>query len=242
MTAARGREPSRSADDVPAGAYQVLAVVFLATVVISLSSTMLTIALPSMAADLDATASGTGWALTAYLLTNTASMMLMGQVADAVDRRQMLVGGLALFTVTSAGLALADEVGQVVVLRAVQGVGAAMLLCNAVAVLVTVFPGRLLGRAMGVPADRAGRVNAVRVTLQSTSLALATAMSLALAVAFVGPAAAESFVSGDAAALTAADVDGIVLGHRLLFGVFAMLVVAGAAVTAASPRRARQPR
>ncbi|MBC9735195.1 MFS transporter [Nocardioides marmotae] len=476
-------------EDVPAGAYQVLAVVFLATVVISLSSTMLTIALPSIAADLDATASGTGWALTAYLLTNTASTMLMGQVADSVDRRRMFLAGLTVFTVTSAALSLADSVPVLVALRATQGIGAAMLLCNAVAVLVAIFPGRLLGRAMGVylagfsiaqvagpaaggivtatigwrylfllsvpvcllalvwahralrrlpevprgrlrvdvpgnvtaalllvlllgavtvapdrgwsdpwvlgslalgiallpvlvavqlraaypvldpalfrdppfargmlagflvssprlgivvasglyfqglrgasaleaaghvtvaaggltvgalvadglarrygarpvsaisaalsvvgllvlvwavgagadgsrddaftigllvvglgtgvfhpinvssimrgvPAERAGTVNAVRVTLQSTSLALASAAAVASAVAFVGPAAAASFVSGDPAGLSAADVEGIVLGHQLLFAAFAVLVVAGGLVTVSGRGRA----
>ncbi len=142
--------PADTSHDVPAGAWSVLAVVFASTVVISLSSTMLTIALPSMAADLDASAGQTSWALTAYLLTNTASTLLMGQVADAVDRRAMFLGGIAVFTVTSVLLAYVDSVGSLVALRAAQGLGGAMLLCNAVAVLVAVFPGRLLSRAMGV--------------------------------------------------------------------------------------------
>lgn len=144
------RAPAGTSHDVPTGAWSVLAVVFASTVVISLSSTMLTIALPSMAADLDATAGQTSWALTAYLLTNTALTLLMGQVADAVDRRAMFLGGIAVFTVTSVLLAYVDTVGALVALRAVQGLGGAMLLCNAVAVLVAVFPGRLLSRAMGV--------------------------------------------------------------------------------------------
>lgn len=111
--------PADTSHDVPAGAWGVLAVVFASTVVISLSSTMLTIALPSMAADLDASAGQTSWALTAYLLINTATTLLMGQVADAVDRRAMFLGGIAVFTVTSVLLAYVGSVGALVALRAV---------------------------------------------------------------------------------------------------------------------------
>ncbi len=127
-----------------------LAVVFLATVVIALSSTMLTIALPSIAADLHASAAQTSWALVAYMLTSTSLTILMGQLADSLDRRRMFAAGLLVFTVTSLALGAAGDIWVLVVLRGVQGVGAAMLLCNAAAVLVAVFPPRLLPRAMGV--------------------------------------------------------------------------------------------
>ena len=127
-----------------------LAVVFLATVVIALSSTMLTIALPSIAADLHASAAQTSWALVAYMLTSTSLTILMGQLADSLDRRRMFAAGLLVFTVTSLALGAARDIWVLVVLRGVQGVGAAMLLCNAAAVLVAVFPPRFVPRAMGV--------------------------------------------------------------------------------------------
>jgi MFS family permease len=128
----------------------VLAVVFLATVVIALSSTMLNIALPSIAADLHASAAQTSWALVAYMLTSTLLTILMGQLADSLDRRRLFAAGLLVFTVTSLALGAAGDIWVLVALRGVQGVGAAMLLCNAAAVLVAVFPPRLLPRAMGV--------------------------------------------------------------------------------------------
>jgi len=128
----------------------VLGVVFAATVVMALSSTMLNIALPSMARDLGATAGQASAALVAYLLTNVAFTIPMGQLSDTLDRRRMFLAGLAGFTVTSVLLCLASSITQVVVLRGLQGIAAAVLLSNAVAILAAVFPHWMMPRAMAV--------------------------------------------------------------------------------------------
>lgn len=90
-----------------------------------------------------------------------------------------------------------------------------------------------------VPVERAGSVNALRVTLQSSSLSLASATTIALVVAWVEPGAAGAFVAGDPGALTAADVEHIVGGYRVLFGCFAAVVVLGAVASVAGWRGRR---
>jgi len=135
---------------VPAGAWHVLGVVFAATVVMALGSTMLNIALPTMARELGASASQANAALVAYLLTNVAFTIPMGQLADSLDRRRMFLAGLGGFLVTSVLLSVARSITDVVVLRALQGIAAAVLLSNSVAILAAVFPHRRLPRAMAV--------------------------------------------------------------------------------------------
>ena len=93
-----------------------------------------------------------------------------------------------------------------------------------------------------VPVDRAGSVNALRVTLQSTSLALASATTIALVVAWVDPAAAGSFVAGRPEALSAHDLAGIVGGYRVLFAAFAVLVLLGAAAAVSGHRASARVR
>ncbi|MGK5113218.1 MULTISPECIES: MFS transporter [unclassified Geodermatophilus] len=140
----------RETAGVPRPAWGVLAVVFVATILMSLSGTMLTIALPAVVDDLDAGSVQATWILLGYMLVNTSLLIVMGQVADSVDRRRMFLAGLALYTAASLGLGSAPTAEVFLALRAVQGVAAAALLCNAVTILAAVFPRQLLNRAMGV--------------------------------------------------------------------------------------------
>jgi MFS family permease len=148
----RGGRRRRGQDTagVPAAAWGVLAVVFVVTVLMSLSGTMLTIALPAVVDDLDASPVQASWILLGYMLVNTSLLIVMGQVADSVDRRRMFLAGLAVYTAASLGMGFAPTAGVFVALRTLQGVAAAVLLCNAVTILAAVFPRHLLNRAMGI--------------------------------------------------------------------------------------------
>ena len=134
---------------VPAG-WAVLAVVFVTTVLISLNGTMLSIALPAVVDDLDASATEATWILLGYMLVNTSLMVPMGQVADSVDRRRMFLAGLVLYTGAALGLGLAPSAELFLAARAIQGLAAAMLLANTAAIIAAVFPPQLMNRAMGI--------------------------------------------------------------------------------------------
>jgi MFS family permease len=134
---------------MPAG-WAVLAVVFVTTVLISLNGTMLTIALPAVVDDLDASATEATWVLLGYMLVNTSLMVPMGQVADSIDRRRMLLAGLLLYTGAALGMGIALSAELFLAARVVQGLAAAMLLANTAAIIAAVFRPTLMNRAMGI--------------------------------------------------------------------------------------------
>ena len=91
------------------------------------------------------------------------------------------------------------------------------------------------------PVERAGSVNAVRVMLQSSSLALASAVALSMVVGWVPQRAARDFVAGNTAALSTSDVAGVVHGYQMVFILFGGLLLLGLAAVAATPRTAGDP-
>ncbi len=132
------------------GARSVLAVVFLATLLMSLSSNMLNIAVPALSAHFHASAGQSAVVVIAYQLVNTALLIPAGQLADALDRRRVFLGGLGLFAVLSLLMGFSPDILGVAGGRALQGAAAAVLLSNAVAILAAVFPAEQLAGAMGV--------------------------------------------------------------------------------------------
>lgn len=137
-------------EGVPAGARTVLVVVFITTIMMSLSSNMLNIAIPAITRHFEAGASQASLVVVAYQLVNTALLIPAGQIADALDRRRVFLVGLAVFALTSLLIGFAPSMTWVAIGRALQGASSALLLSNAVAILAAVFPpGRLAG-AMGV--------------------------------------------------------------------------------------------
>lgn len=132
------------------GARSVLAVVFIATLVMSLSSNMLNIAVPALSAHFAASAGETSLVVIAYQLVNTMLLVPMGQVADAINRRAAFLVSLSFFALVSLAMGFSPDILGVTVGRALQGAAAALLLSNAVAILATVFPAERLTGAMGV--------------------------------------------------------------------------------------------
>lgn len=127
-----------------------LGLVFLATFAVGLNATMMNVALPSVAADLGATAAQSSWTLLVYGLVSTGLLIPLGQIADVVDRRLLFLGAVALTTTGGMVVAAAPSAWVLVAGRGIQAVGGAVLLTNAAVILAGVFPGARLGRAMGV--------------------------------------------------------------------------------------------
>ncbi|WP_431897441.1 MFS transporter [Nonomuraea sp. bgisy101] len=110
-------------------------VVALAGFVTTLDNTVVTVALPTIRADLGAGLAALEWVATGYIMTFAGLMLAGGRLADVYGRRRVLVAGLVTFTGASLGAGLATTVQLLVAARLVQGVGAALILPATLAVL-----------------------------------------------------------------------------------------------------------
>lgn len=127
-----------------------LTIIFGATVLIALNATMISVALPRIVDDLGADESQGSWMLLSYMLVNGSMLVLAGQLADSFDLRTVFLSGLGMFTVTSLGLASASAPGVFIALRAAQGLGAAMLLSTAAAMIAVGVEPERMTHAMGI--------------------------------------------------------------------------------------------
>ncbi|GAA4725394.1 DHA2 family efflux MFS transporter permease subunit [Phytohabitans rumicis] len=122
----------------------------LATLAIGLDGTVLSVALPTLARDLDASTGDLQWFTNAYLLVMAAALLPAGMLGDRFGRKRMLLGALALFGVASAACAYATSTGGLIAARAVLGLGAAVLMPLSSAVLTVLFDEQERGRALTV--------------------------------------------------------------------------------------------
>ena len=89
------------------------------------------------------------WTINAYALPLSALLLLGGAAGDHFGRRRMLVAGIALFAMASLACAAATSLPLLLAARGVQGIGAAMLMPNSLAILGNTFAGEARGRAIG---------------------------------------------------------------------------------------------
>jgi EmrB/QacA subfamily drug resistance transporter len=129
----------------------VLAVCCLSVLLVSLDTTVLNVALPSIGHDLNSSVSGLQWTLDAYTIVLASLLTAAGSTADRIGRRRVFQLGLVLFTGASALCSLAPGTGWLVFFRMVQAVGGSMLTPVAMAILANTFPQpRERARAIGV--------------------------------------------------------------------------------------------
>jgi len=108
------------------------------------------VALPTIQRQLGAGISGLQWIVGAYTLTFAAFMLTGGTLGDRYGRKRFFLAGLALFTLASALAGVSASTGQLVAARALQGVGAALLLPGSLSILSATFPAGKRGLAIGV--------------------------------------------------------------------------------------------
>lgn len=122
----------------------VMAVMFLS----SLNMTVVGTALPRIIAELDGF-DLYAWAFTAFSLTSTVSLPIYGRLSDRVGRRPILLGGIVAFALASAAAGLSQSMLQLVIFRALQGVGGGALISMSWAAIGDLFPPRERGRYQG---------------------------------------------------------------------------------------------
>src|SRR5690606_19824328 len=127
----------------------VLAATILGSSIAFIDGSVVGVALPVMQAELGTTVRGAQWIVNGYLLMLGALILVGGAAADRFGRRRVFIAGLALFALASVGCGLAPNVGTLVAMRALQGIGGAMLVPSSLAIISASFPENERGRAIG---------------------------------------------------------------------------------------------
>jgi EmrB/QacA subfamily drug resistance transporter len=127
-----------------------LVVCILASSLSFVDGSVLNVALPAIRNSYGAGAADIQWVVNAYLLPLSALLLLGGALGDHFGRRLLLVVGTSLFAIASLLCALAPSLPLLFAARAVQGIGAALLLPNSLALLNAAFSGEKRGRAVGI--------------------------------------------------------------------------------------------
>ncbi len=128
-----------------------LLVLCLGELMIVLDTTIVNVALPSIRQDLGFTETSLVWVVNAYMLTYGGFLLLGGRLGDLYGQRRMFLAGLTFFTLASLACGLAQSQGLLVVARAVQGLGGAVVSAVALSLIMNLFTdaeGR--AKAMGV--------------------------------------------------------------------------------------------
>jgi EmrB/QacA subfamily drug resistance transporter len=128
----------------------VLITTILASSLAFIDGSVVNVGLPAIGHSLAGSAAGLSWVINAYLLPLSALILFGGALGDRFGRRRLLNAGVALFAASSAACALAPTLGWLCLARALQGIGAALLLPNSLAILGGTFAGAARGRAVGV--------------------------------------------------------------------------------------------
>jgi EmrB/QacA subfamily drug resistance transporter len=115
-----------------------------------LDASIVTIAFPTLQRAFHVHVGAVTWVGISYLVALVAFVTIVGRFADMAGRKLLYVYGFALFALASAGCGLAPDLPALIVLRIVQGVGAAMLQANSLAIINIATPPAKLGRAIGV--------------------------------------------------------------------------------------------
>lgn len=160
----------RSADHHPDATdgrarWWVLVLLCLAQFMVILDVTVVNVALPVITDQLGLGRAALTWVITAYTLCFGGLMLLGGRLADTIGRRRTFLAGLIVFTAASLGAGLAPNGTVLIVARAAQGVGAALLSPAALSLVTTTFTGTERNRALGVWAAIGGAGAAIGVLL-----------------------------------------------------------------------------
>jgi EmrB/QacA subfamily drug resistance transporter len=134
-----------------AGSDLALYLLCLGVLMIVLDTTIVTVALPSILADLQLSGGSLTWTLNAYMLTFGGFLLLGGRVGDLYGSRRSFLGGIALFTLASLACGLAESKETLLAARAAQGIGGAVVTAVSLALIMNLFTRPVeRARALGI--------------------------------------------------------------------------------------------
>ncbi len=126
-----------------------LAAMCFALFMIMLDNTVVNVALPSIQRDLGADLAALEWTINAYTLSFAVLLVTGGRLGDIFGRRRMFLAGVVIFALSSAGIGFSPTDTALVIGRAVQGVGAALMMPATLSIITNAFPPHERGKAIG---------------------------------------------------------------------------------------------
>jgi EmrB/QacA subfamily drug resistance transporter len=139
----------------PAGALTVL-LTSVAYFMVALDTLVVVTALPSIHRDLGGNVETLQWTVNAYVLAFGATIITAAALGDMIGRRRMYTSGLIVFTVASAACARAPGIGALIAFRAVEGIGAGIIMPLGLTLLTSAFPAERRGTVIGIWGGVAG--------------------------------------------------------------------------------------
>jgi EmrB/QacA subfamily drug resistance transporter len=127
----------------------ILAATILASSMAFIDGTVVNVAIPFLQQEFNATAIGVQWVVESYSLFLAALLLVGGSLGDHYGRRRIFLIGVFIFAIASAACGLSQNIGQLIIARAIQGVGGALLVPGSLAIISASFDKEQRGRAIG---------------------------------------------------------------------------------------------
>ncbi len=207
----------------PVRRYLALSAICTGFFLLMMDTTIVNVAVPTIQRRLPATLNDVTWVNSMYLLTYAVPLLLAGRLGDQLGRTRIFLGGMALFTAASLGCGLAGSAPVLIAARAVQGLGAAAIAAQTMALIAALFPPERRGTPMGIWGGTGAAAAAVAPVLGGTLIGLTGWRGIFLINVPVGMAGLllGQFVLPRArsTARIAADPAGVLLSSLGLFGI-----------------------
>jgi MFS transporter, DHA2 family, multidrug resistance protein len=170
----RSAAPAAHSDGLPVPRrYWAVAAIALAITMSVLDSTIVNVALPTIARDFQASSAASIWVINAYQLAILVVLLPLASLGEIVGYRRVSQAGLAVFTLASVACAFAPDLLTLSLARVIQGLGAAGIMSVSGALVRFTYPHRYLGRAVGINAVVVATAAALGPTIASAVLAVA---------------------------------------------------------------------
>ncbi len=153
--------PAGTRDHLPVATRYALAAATLGTGMVYLDQSAVNVALPALRAGLDIAVNDLQWVMSLYVLFASAPLLVCGVLGDRFGRVRFYVAGMSLFGIASLACALSPGLTVLLVARAVQGIGAAMMVAVGLALLNANTPRAVRGRVIGLWASLTSLVVAI---------------------------------------------------------------------------------
>ena len=130
--------------------WTILLVILPMTFMTTLDSSIVNVALPTMAKELGTTMAGIEWVVTSYLITICALILLFGRFGDVIGKSRVFRFGIAVFTIGSLLCGLSNTLVMLIISRIIQAIGAAAAMATNQGIITETFPPSERGRALGL--------------------------------------------------------------------------------------------
>ncbi len=158
VSSASGQEALSASDHAPHDRrrWYALLILSLSLTLVIMDGTIVNVAIPSISRQFNASFRDVEWVNTIYSLVYAATLILWGKIGDQYGRRLLFLIGVVLFGLGSALVGASSSIEMLVAMRALQGVGAAILSPSTLSIVTTTFKGRERGIAFGIWGATAG--------------------------------------------------------------------------------------